>query len=739
MLAMSGKQIQKRDVNPSVALPEEATRRNILVASRAQAVSRNRFVSSFGGAAKRLLGWRLLRSTRVLLTVAFVMLCAVCGSAEEPAALPEEPLSASRLVVSTSDGTPRGFDELLGADGRAVCFAFLHPRCLLSQEYAPVLEKLAREFNDRGIRFVGVICENDAPLETDDYRTKFRITFPLHLDTSFTLAEALGATVTPEVLLVDRERKVRYAGRIDDRYKVRGVITLGDADPELANAIRDLLANREIREPRTQPVGCPLDRPERPGVSTDTANTHAPTFFRDILPFLHANCQKCHSPNQAGPFNLLTYEDAVDWLEVAIDEIEARRMPPGQMESELDYQNTKPPSAADLAMLRQWVAADKPKGDPADTPPLPPLPDYSVFQEDLGPPDIVLEQPEPTQLGAHGNDLYRNIVFPLNRKEDLQVRAIQFLPGNRHVVHHALTGHLPRESAEEAVRNHGGREGFGHPDDRGGGFQDPHGIGFRVPPVRDDGQPRAAFLTGFVPGVRATASPPDAAMVIPAGCDISVQTHYVRAGKLETDSSRVGIWLAKQPPSKGMNMIYISGDFAVVPKGISDFRVRGSYTLPQDADFVGVVPHAHQLARWIEIKAHLPGEPEPLLVLRVPQWDYNWQSPYNLKQPRRFPAGTRFEAECSYDNSSANPRNPSDPPEHVWHNETMNDEMLLPMFTFSSDRPLDNKGQTFGKFVSWIARSRLLRRLVDHRYKYIADPQGNVLLSPDYDPDDHRY
>jgi hypothetical protein len=47
----------------------------------------------------------------------------------------------------------------------------------------------------------------------------------------------------------------------------------------------------------------------------------------------------------------------------------------------------------------------KPEGDPADTPHLEPLPDYSVFQEDLGPPDIVINLPEPTQISGHGNDL----------------------------------------------------------------------------------------------------------------------------------------------------------------------------------------------------------------------------------------------------------------------------------------------------------------------------------------------
>jgi thiol-disulfide isomerase/thioredoxin len=650
-----------------------------------------------------------------------------------------EPLPSERLVVRGLDGTAMPFADLLGPDGRAVCFAFLHPTCPLAQEYGPVLGQLAADFADERIRFVGVVCESDDPAEVEAYRREFGIAFPIHLDTDFALAEALDATTTPEVVLVDRDRQIRYAGRIDDRYKIRGVMTPGDAEPELANAIQDLLAGREIREPRTKAAGCPLDRPERPVAQAAAAAPHAPTFFHDVLPFLHAQCQKCHSPNQAGPFDLITYDDAVEWAELAIEEIEARRMPPAQIESDLDYKWTKPPTAAQLAMLREWLAAGKPEGNPADTPKLPSLPDYSAFQEDLGPPDIVLEQAQPTQLGAHGNDVYRHIVFPLDRDEDLRLRAIQFLPGNRNVVHHALNGHLPRETAEEALRDHGGPDGFSHPDDRAGGFQDSHGIGFRVPPVRDDGQPRAAFVGGFVPGVRATVAPADAALVIPAGCDIAVQVHYVRTGKLETDSSRVGIWLARQPPRKVMNIIYLSGEFAVVPPGVADFRVRGSYTLPRDADFVGVVPHAHQLARWVEIKAHLPGEKQPLLVLRVPQWDYNWQSPYDLEKPRRFPAGTRFEAECAYDNSAANPRNPFDPPQNVWHNETIHDEMLLPMFTFASEQPLDAKGESFKNFYFSIVRSRFLRRLVDHRYKYVADPQGNVVLSPDYDPDDHRY
>jgi thiol-disulfide isomerase/thioredoxin len=646
----------------------------------------------------------------------------------QPSADVPGPLPAESLVVRGIDGVLHGFDELLGTDGRAVCFAFLHPACPLAQEYAPVLTALAAEFAGRGIRVVGVVCEGDTPEDIAVYRRDFGITFPIHLDLDFQLAEALDATTTPEVVLVDRDRHVVYSGRIDDRYKIRGVMTPGDAQPELEYAIDDLLAGRAIREPRTTPAGCPLDRPERPAPGRPVA-AGVPTFHRDVLPFLHAHCQLCHAPGQAGPFNLLTYDDAVEWVDIGIEELDARRMPPAQIESDLDYAGPKPPTAAEIAMLRAWVAAGKPKGDAADTPVLEPLPDYSAFQEDLGPPDMVIDLSEPTQIGAHGNDLYRNLVFRLNRDEDLFVRAFQFLPGNRRVVHHALLGYLPRPAVDEAIEKFGGREGFQHPDDSGGGFWDTHGVGFRVPPAREDGQPRSAFIGGFVPGVRATVAPPGSDVVIPAGCDILTQMHYVRTGKKETDSSRMGLWLAKDKPRKVLNVVYVSGEFAVVPAGVTDFRVSGSWTIRQDAELVGIVPHAHQLARWIEVRAFEPDAESPLMVLRVPQWDYNWQSAYYLREPRRFAAGTRFEAACSFDNSAGNPRNPFDPPQNVWHNETIHDEMLLPVLSFTSETPLDGTSDSFFRFWASTRRAGFLKRLVEHRYRHVFDADGTVRVA----------
>lgn len=155
------------------------------------------------------------RVNRVFLRCAVWLLTwfAACGclAADAVAALPADgrPIPAEHLGLRSIAGDAVPFAESLGPDGRAVCFAFLHPACPLAQEYGPVLEALADEFADSGIRFVGVVCEVDDVGEVEAYRREFGIGFPIRLDTNFALAEALDATVTPEVVLVDRDRTIR--------------------------------------------------------------------------------------------------------------------------------------------------------------------------------------------------------------------------------------------------------------------------------------------------------------------------------------------------------------------------------------------------------------------------------------------------------------------------------------------------------------------------------------------------
>ena len=669
----------------------------------------------------------------------------VTNTASQPSVVVISHVPIEKLTLAGVDGSTHSFKDLLG-NGQAVCYTFLYPGCPMSKIYCPVLNSLADEFGKQGVTFVGVICESEAIDELEAYKKEFSISFPIFLDANFDVANLLGATVTPESFLVGRDGTIAYAGRIDSRYKVRGVRSPAELREDLREAIVDLLAAKPVRIPRLVASGCPLDRPEMPqpnaasvpNAKTSTGDTV--TFYRDVLPFLHNNCQRCHSPGQVAPFSLMDFEDASDWMETALEEIDAKRMPPAQVESDLELSGTHPLSLAEVAMLRQWVASNKPEGNPADAPILAPLPNYGVFDETLGPPDIILNLPSVAQLGPQGADVYRNVVFPLNRPDDLHVRAIQLLPSNLAIVHHSLIGYLDSDTCAQAVKDHGGREGLLNPLDQMPGFWSDMGAGFKVPPVRPDGIPRTSFVSGYVPGNISLVCPPNVDILIPAGTDIIGQMHFHRRGKLETDSSQIGIWLDKDPPSvkkKLMNIVFLFGSFQAIPIGVKDFRVTGRYTLEQDAEFVGVAPHAHSLCTWMTLKATLPGQTNPILLVRVPRFDFNWQSAYWLKKQLHLPKGTVIDAEASYDNSADNPRNPYDPPQTVWLGESTFDEMLLPMMLMASDKPLDPLSESFVLFNMAGARSNFMRRLIDRQSKYRRRPDGIIEVDPNYTPKIH--
>jgi hypothetical protein len=88
----------------------------------------------------------------------------------------------------------------------------------------------------------------------------------------------------------------------------------------------------------------------------------------------------------------------------------------------------------ELELLAQWVKEGCALGDKADMPPRP------KFAEgwQLGVPDLVFRMQEPFTVPANGPDLLQNFVLPIEIPEDKLVAAVEFHPGNKRVVHHAV-------------------------------------------------------------------------------------------------------------------------------------------------------------------------------------------------------------------------------------------------------------------------------------------------------------
>ncbi|HEY8503704.1 MAG TPA: redoxin domain-containing protein, partial [Gemmataceae bacterium] len=314
------------------------------------------------------------------------------------------------------------------ADARAVAVVFLSFDCPVSNSYAPELIKLAEEYGERGVRFLGVCCAAEPAEKLAGLAKEFRLPFPVLHDPKRKAADALKATTTPEVFVLDHNRVLRYRGRIDDAYYARlKKSARGVTRRDLREALDDVLAGKPVRVPATEPIGCSLRLEERAAGEVTTPYT----FHRDVLPILQKNCQGCHRPGAVGPFALMTYRHALNWAEDIKRYTQSRQMPPWKPVAGPEFLNDRRMSQKEIDVLASWADGGAPEGDPKDAPP----PAEFAKGWQLGEPDLVLTVPEEFHLGPSGSDLFRCFVLPTGLTEDRYVVAFEVRPGNPRVVH----------------------------------------------------------------------------------------------------------------------------------------------------------------------------------------------------------------------------------------------------------------------------------------------------------------
>src|SRR6185312_11880656 len=118
----------------------------------------------------------------------------------------------------------------------------------------------------------------------------------------------------------------------------------------------------------------------------------APTFTRDVAPILEKNCQVCHRPGEAGPFSMLTYEEARPWAAAIRQAVKTRKMPPWFADAHYGkFSNATALTQEEIDTIAAWVEAGAPKGDPKDMPP----PANFLEGWQIGKPDLVFELPRP--------------------------------------------------------------------------------------------------------------------------------------------------------------------------------------------------------------------------------------------------------------------------------------------------------------------------------------------------------
>lgn len=569
------------------------------------------------------------------------------------------------LTFKDADGRAVTLHDL--KDKKAVVLVFLSFECPVSNSYAPFLNEFVKKYGPNGVAFVALAVNDETPAEIAKRTQEFKLTFPAYKDDGFKAANALQAEMTPEAFVLDHNFVLRYRGRIDDGYYARLKKNIEVKNHDLKNALDDLLAGKDVRQPITKAVGCTIPRD---GIAK--APTGQVTYHRDVAVILQKHCQDCHRPGDVGPFALLTYKQAVNWAGDIKEYTHNRKMPPWKPNEGLAFHNERRLTDKELATIAAWVDGGTPEGNAKDAP----APRQFTSGWHLGQPDVVLTMPDDFTLGPAGRDIFRCFVLPTNLPDDAYVSAIEVKPGNARVVHHTLlfidrtgSGRKLEAKQQSEPRDPNGL-------DSGPGYSKAMGVGFA---------PQGA-LGGWAPGQVPRHLPEGSGFFLPKGADVVMQMHYHRNGRVEKDRTQVGLYLVKKPVNRRYQSAVIPGRFISIPPNNENFRVAGDIWIDQDCSLYSVMPHMHLLGRKVKVTMTAPDGKQTTLV-RIDDWDYNWQETYWFKQPIQVKAGSKFSVEAFYDNSSKNPSNPSNPPKHVFFGEQTTNEMCFVFMGGLSEQP----------------------------------------------------
>jgi peroxiredoxin len=514
-------------------------------------------------------------------------------------------------------------------DRKLIVLAFLGVDCPVAGRYAPTLADLSREFGPKGVAFFAVDANRqDGATAMGRFADANKLPFPFLKDPGNALADRLAIARTPEVVVLDERRTVRYQGRVDDQFTP----TAHRPSPtrrDLAVALGELLAGREVSTPKTEAAGCRIGRVRPPGQGAVTYSGHVARVLRD-------RCVVCHRAGEIAPFALTSYEEAAGWADTIAEVVREGRMPPWHASPDHGkFRDVARLTEGEKAAIAAWAADGAPRGDAVEPPAPPPVADGWRIPK----PDLVIELPKVVEVPASGTVPYQYFTIDPKLDHDIWVKASQVRPGNPAVVHHLVVYVLPPGQSSEN-------------------------------PLDND------FLAAYSPGMPPRTLPEGTARVIPAGSKLLVQAHYTPRGTPQTDRSRIGLSFADRSTVRRRMTAAaaIKYDFRIPPKA-ADHALTAEHRFNQDYILYSLMPHMHLRGKSFRYEAVYPDGRREIL-LDVPRYEFDWQNVYVLDEPKAMPEGTVMRCLARFDNSAGNPNNP-DPSRVVTFGEQTNDEMLI--------------------------------------------------------------
>jgi thiol-disulfide isomerase/thioredoxin len=231
------------------------------------------------------------------LALVFALALAAC----RPSASPSLAIgsAAPAFALPGADGATHSIEDYAASPVLAVVFTCNH--CPAAQLYEARLQRLYEDYRGRGVALVAINPDHPSAVPARDLaftdvgdslaemktRAAYRhLEYPYLFDgDDQRTAKAFRIAATPQIFVFDRERTLRYEGRIDDNLQ-ESKVTQHDA----RDAIDALLAGKPVTTTQTRAAGCvPVWRNAAPDAAASVAPVKIEMGTPDVLKALRAN------------------------------------------------------------------------------------------------------------------------------------------------------------------------------------------------------------------------------------------------------------------------------------------------------------------------------------------------------------------------------------------------------------------------------------------------------------------
>ncbi|MBT8195150.1 MAG: hypothetical protein KJO64_01885, partial [Bacteroidia bacterium] len=345
-------------------------------------------------------------------------------------------------------------------------------------------------------------------------------------------------------------------------------------------------------------------------------------------------------------------------------------------------------------LIAEWDEQGTPEGNSANKTELPTFTKGTA----LGEPDLVVAMKEEYLIKGNNLDNFLWIKLPFEIEQDTFIRAIEFVPGNRKLVHH-MNGHLI--SYKEPEKKKIVSEGKHWVNSEFVSSQEKLFEEMKIP--NDDGSypTLTPLVSSYLPGMLPTVYPEGIGgyKIYQKGAFLLRDMHYGPTPVDATDLSYFNIYYDKGPPKRPtlelqMGTLGISDvvpPLVIPPDTVMTFH--STAVIKHDISLLTLNPHMHLLGKKFLAYA-VTSSNDTIPLIKIDEWDFRWQYNYTFEKMLRIPAGSSIRVEGTFDNTVSNPNNPHNPPQEVKERDgsmRTTDEMFQFIFTFLEYKPGDEQ------------------------------------------------